>query len=66
MRDLKANEFEAVAGGPGPVVYLAGAAIMAAGSAIGGYIAGRNAATAQASATMNTREGTVQLSCSAQ
>lgn len=61
MRELTAQEFEEVAGGPGPLVYLVGAAIVAAGSAIGGYLAGSsssNSGSAANGASVNCPEGT--------
>ncbi|WP_144409192.1 hypothetical protein [Pseudoxanthomonas suwonensis] len=67
MRELTVEEFDEVAGGPGPLLYLAGAAIVAAGSAVGGYLAGKSAGekSAQASATVDTGSGSVEVSCSA-
>ena len=61
MRELTAQEFEEVAGGPGPLVYLVGAAIVAAGSAIGGYLAGSsssNSGSAANGASVNCPDGT--------
>lgn len=61
MRELTLNEHELVAGGPGPLVYLVGAAIVAAGSAIGGYLAGssnNSSASAANGASVNCPDGT--------
>lgn len=66
MRELTINEYDEVAGGPGPIVYLVGTAIVAAGSAIGGYLAGKSSGTAESSATVNTDSGTVEISCKAE
>lgn len=41
MRELHVNEWESISGAPGPLVYLVGAGIAAAGAAVGGYLAGR-------------------------
>ena len=61
MYELTARDLEEVAGGPGPLVYLAGAAIMAVGSAIGGYLAGSsssNSGTAPNRASVNCPDAT--------
>lgn len=61
MRELTANEFDSVSGGPGPLIYLAGAVIGAVGAAIGGYFAGSsssNSGSAANGASVNCPDGT--------
>lgn len=61
MRELTFNEIQEVEGGVAPIVYIAGALIAAAGSAIGGYLAGKsnsNSGTSANGSTVQCPEGT--------
>lgn len=63
MRDLSMQEIDNVSGGPGPLIFIVGALIGAAGAAIGGYLAGRdsnssNSGNAANGASVSCPEGT--------